>query len=35
VEDEVPEVDVCACSPRTAANSAEVPQVINLMGCFI
>jgi hypothetical protein len=35
VEDDVPEVDVCACSPRTAANSAEVPQVINLSGCFI
>jgi hypothetical protein len=35
VEEEVPDVDVCACSPRTAANSAEVPQVINLSGCFI
>jgi hypothetical protein len=28
-------VDVCACRPRAAAKSADVPQAMNFMGFFI
>jgi hypothetical protein len=33
--DGVPDVPVCACSPKAAANSAEAPQLINVMGFFM